>query len=153
MTCRLLPWRSHCLCACSLLRSAMQGGYILFLELKKPATVSVGRLGRHRFPAGLYAYAGSALGNLESRLGRHFSEKKVKRWHIDYLAAVARPLDYLAFESNHRIECDLAESMEHLGGKHIVKGFGSSDCGCASHLLYLGRLKIPSIQSSHMYGT
>lgn len=131
----------------------MQGGYILFLELKKPATVSVGRLGRHRFPAGLYAYAGSALGNLEARLGRHFSEKKVKRWHIDYLASAAKPLDYLAFESDRKIECELAKSMEKIGGKHLVKGFGSSDCGCASHLLYLGGLKVASIQSSRTYGT
>ena len=131
----------------------MRGGYLLFLELKKPRTLAVGHLGRHRFPAGLYVYAGSGLAGIESRVNRHFSKKRTKRWHIDYLSAVARPLDFIAFESDRRIECDLAASMQRLGGKHIAKGFGSSDCLCESHLIYLGGLKVASIQNSRTCGT
>ncbi len=117
----------------------MQGGYLLFLELKEPKTLAIGRLGKHEFPAGLYAYAGSGLKNLESRVARHVASKRTRHWHIDYLTNEADPLDFYAFESDHRIECDLASSMEKYGGKHLVKGFGSSDCNCESHLLYLGR--------------
>ena len=131
----------------------MRGGYILFLELEKPKTLKIGRLGEHEFPAGLYAYAGSGLGNVEARAGRHLATKKTKKWHIDYLTAEAHALDYIAFESKRRIECDLAKSMEGLGGKHLVKGFGSSDCGCQSHLLFLGGLKVASIQNSRTCGT
>ena len=131
----------------------MRGGYLLFLELKKPRVLAVGRLGRRRFPAGLYVYAGSGLKGVESRVKRHLSKKKTIRWHIDYLTAVAHTLDFIAFESERRIECDLAASMQRLGGKHLVKGFGSSDCRCESHLIYLGGLKVASIQNSRMYGT
>ncbi len=131
----------------------MRGGYLLFLELDGSKVLTIGRLGRHKFPAGLYVYAGSGLGGVEARAKRHLSGEKTKRWHIDYLTAVARPLDYIAFESRRRIECDLAKSMEGLGGKHIVEGFGSSDCHCESHLLYLGGLKVASIRNSRMCGT
>jgi len=125
----------------------------LFLELKKASVIQIGRLGRRRLPAGLYVYAGSGLGGVEARAGRHLSKRKTKKWHIDYLTAKARTLDCVAFESKRRIECDLAKSMEGLGGKHLVKGFGSSDCKCESHLLYLGGLKIASVQNSRTCGT
>ena len=62
-------------------------------------------------------------------------------------------LDYIAFESERRVECDLAKSMEGFGGKHLVRGFGSSDCGCESHLLYLGGLKVTSSRSTRRCGT
>jgi len=130
----------------------MRGGYILFLELEKPKTLKIGRLGEYKFPAGLYAYAGSGLGNVEARADRHLSEKKTRKWHIDYLTAEAHALDYIAFESKRRIECDLAKSMEGLGGKHLVKGFGSSDCDCESHLIYLGGLKVADIRGGHKRG-
>ena len=101
----------------------------------------------------MYAYAGSGLRGVEKRAGRHFSKNKTKRWHIDYLIAKAKTLDCVAFESKRRIECSLAKSMEGLGGKHLVKGFGSSDCKCESHLLYLGGLKVASIQNNRTCGT
>ena len=75
---------------------------------------------------------------MEASVARHLSKDKANRWHIDYLTAVAEPLDFYAFESDRRIECDLAGSVKKLGGKHLVKGFGSSDCKCESHMLYLG---------------
>jgi len=131
----------------------MRGGYLLFLELTSPKTLQVGRLGTHEFPAGLYVYAGSALGGLESRVGRHLSKEKTKRWHIDYLTEVAEPLDVYAFESSKRIECELAGAVKRLGGKHHMAGFGASDCGCESHLLYLGEPRAASTQSSRTCGT
>jgi len=33
------------------------------------------------------------------------------------------------------------EAVEKLGGRHIVRKFGASDCHCKSHLLYFGGLK------------
>ena len=123
----------------------MRGGYLLFLELEKPSAIRIGRLGHWELPAGLYVYAGSGLRSVEARARRHLGKKRTKRWHIDYLTTKARTLDCIAFESERRIECDLARSMESLGGKHLIGGFGSSDCKCESHLLYLGGLRVTSI--------
>ena len=131
----------------------MRGGYLLFLELEEPKTLSIGRLGRRDFPAGLYVYAGSGLGGVEARAERHLRTEKTRKWHIDHLTAAANALDYIAFESERRVECDLAKSMEGFGGKHLVRGFGSSDCGCESHLLYLGGLKVTSTRSTRTCGT
>jgi len=68
----------------------MRGTYILVLRLTRNSSIKIGRLGKLRFCKGYYCYVGSALGkavNLENRIMRHFSKKKKKRWHIDYLLA------------------------------------------------------------------
>ncbi len=39
-----------------------RGSYLLVARLAYPAEIAVGRLGTSLFPAGWYAYAGSALG-------------------------------------------------------------------------------------------
>ena len=53
----------------------------------RAATVTVGRLGRFRFPPGVYVYTGSARRNLEARSRRHLSRTKNLHWHSDYLLA------------------------------------------------------------------
>jgi len=60
---------------------------VLILRLPCPATVNVGRLGRVRFPAGWYAYVGSAYGpgGLAARISRHLRPSKPSHWHLDYL--------------------------------------------------------------------
>ena len=112
--------------------------YQLLIELKRPAAIRIGALGRHRFPAGLYVYTGSARRNMEARLCRHRSRAKTLRWHIDYF--LAHPASHLVgIERSAIPECALNQQTR---GEVIVRGFGSSDCraGCDSHLLFMGTL-------------
>src|SRR5438477_607534 len=80
------------------------GGDLLVLELDRPARIEVGRLGSFGFPAGWYVYAGSALGGLERRIGRHLRPSAVRRWHLDYLRAAAAIRDVLVFPGSERRE-------------------------------------------------
>ena len=112
----------------------MRGTYVLFVHVPYYLAVSVGELGTLSFRAGYYAYVGSALGGLEARVGRHLRAVKTLRWHIDYLLARARAVDVVYARSDERKECEIAaELAKHLEG---VRGFGSSDCGCETHLFY-----------------
>ncbi len=119
------------------------GVYTLVIELTATTTLSVGGLGVHRFPAGVYAYTGSALGknamNLRGRIQRHLAHGKRKHWHIDYLldADAARVTTAIFLETIDDVECVIAKAVARLESAEIpVKGFGSSDCrsGCKAHL-------------------
>jgi Uri superfamily endonuclease len=116
------------------------GTYQLYLRLDQPTTVEVGRLGTFDFPVGRYVYTGSALGGLEARVNRHLRSEKKLRWHIDHLLLHARITRVRTFPSSDRLECELnACVLLRRGARVPVTGFGSSDCRCASHLVYLGR--------------
>ncbi len=39
--------------------------------------------------------------------------------------------------SERNLECELAKAIRSIGSRE-VPGFGSSDCGCSSHLFRLG---------------
>ncbi len=117
-----------------------RGVYCLLIELKKARKIKVGSLGEFRFPAGYYVYVGSALNGLRARILRHFRRKKKLRWHIDYLLRESRAVDALAVKTNERLECELRERVASIcGAKSAVRGFGSSDCSCESHLLHFAR--------------
>jgi sugar fermentation stimulation protein A len=109
------------------------GSYILFLSLPKQKTITVGKLGAIDFPAGLYAYVGSALGGWESRVNRHFVGGARVHWHIDYLRAEAQIQGTIVFESHERLECKINEMIAETS-QAVAPGFGSSDCGCSTHL-------------------
>jgi Uri superfamily endonuclease len=110
----------------------MRGTYALIILVPFDAEISVGALGRRSFPAGYYVYVGSAMGGLAERVGRHLRREKRIRWHIDYLLTRARVIDVIVAEG--RGECRIAKRLaERL---RPVEGFGSSDCGCTSHLFY-----------------
>ncbi len=116
------------------LAASDRGSYLVVLELPEPAEIETGSLGRIAFPAGWYVYAGSARKGLSARIARHLRRSgKRLRWHIDYLARQARSARGLAVASWDNLECEMAASLERLGGRG-VPGFGSSDCGCPSHL-------------------
>jgi len=58
---------------------SMSGVYMLILFVSKETTVTIGRLGKQKFPRGYYSYAGSALGKgtgLKHRISRHLRKKK-----------------------------------------------------------------------------
>jgi Uri superfamily endonuclease len=58
-------------------------------------------------------------------------------WHIDYLLPHAKILAIHAFKASKEWECRLSKKLAGLeGARVIMEGFGSSDCGCTSHLYY-----------------
>jgi len=121
------------------------GVYTLIINVVKPMKIQVGGLGLGEFPAGIYAYTGSALGkgafNLRERIGRHLKTEKKKHWHIDYLLipSSAKIVGVVASETNVRRECLISRFLEGSAGVEVaVRGFGSQDChtGCRAHLQY-----------------
>jgi sugar fermentation stimulation protein A len=118
----------------------MKGTYCLLFALPRDVSVRVGALGKRDFPAGAYVYVGSALGGVEGRVGRHRRAGKRKKWHIDYLLDKGEVVATIVVPSDEkRTECSVARSMVSSGeAEAVVPGFGSSDCRCPSHLLYLG---------------
>jgi len=116
-----------------------RGTYLLVIGLGQPTTLTVGRLGTFSFPAGWYAYAGSALGpgGLEARLARHRRAEKRLHWHIDYLLPHGTLETIWQLVSPSRLECAWAAAIRALPGAETpVSGFGASDCRCSAHLVY-----------------
>ena len=114
------------------------GLYVLILKLPEPATIVVGRLGSFFFPAGWYAYVGSARGpgGMRARIRRHIRLDKPLHWHIDHLRRCAKPETVWFSSEDGFNECGWADGLTKLGGSSIpVPGFGSSDCGCRAHLI------------------
>jgi len=120
-------------------RSGMTGGtYTLLIGLARPADITVGALGEHRFPAGAYAYTGSAFGpGGFGRVDRHYElaagERGTRHWHVDYLLGHGDASirgDVRTTDAD--VECAVAAALPEAP----VAGFGASDCGCRSHLAY-----------------
>jgi Uri superfamily endonuclease len=116
------------------------GSYVLILYLPEATTITVGKLGTFEFPAGWYAYAGSALGpgGLASRLAYHRRREKSFHWHIDYLLHHAELVEIWWAVENKRKECIWASALRAIPGARVpVVNFGASDCRCLAHLVYL----------------
>jgi Uri superfamily endonuclease len=127
------------------------GTYALLLKLDKQERITIGKLGTFDFPAGYYLYVGSALGpgGLRARLARHQhgsesslqsssgqTDKKL-HWHIDYLLQRAQLIEVWNIASKERLECKWGEAARRLSGAQVpVRGFGSSDCRCPTHLIH-----------------
>lgn len=120
----------------------VKGVYCLVIELAEESNLKIGSLGSFRFSPGTYVYVGSARNGIEKRVGRHKSSSKRKRWHIDYLLEKADVVASFAMPSEREdLECELAEAVSRCEDATCpVKGFGSSDCRCDSHLYYFGDL-------------
>jgi sugar fermentation stimulation protein A len=116
------------------------GVYIAVFRLARPREISVGRLGRCAFAAGVYLYVGSAQRNLSARLARHARKDKPLRWHIDYLSVEAEMLGAMIAPGPKTRECELAGHLSELFTV-AIPGFGSSDCYCPGHLFYSRQLE------------
>jgi Uri superfamily endonuclease len=123
--------------------------YVLLVWVPSSVSVQVGALGTIDFAAGYYAYCGSARRNLSDRLTRHMARHKKCRWHIDYLTCCDQVgVDSVRIvELDSMSECELNASVQTMPGAKAIRGFGSSDCTCVSHLTYLG--SSPSDLCSH----
>ena len=116
------------------------GSYVLILHLAQPATIGVGKLGAFEFPAGWYAYAGSALGpgGLAARLAHHRRRGKTLHWHIDYLLGHIELVEIWWAVDVKRKECVWASALRAVPGARVpVANFGASDCRCLAHLVHL----------------
>ena len=112
--------------------------YTIYLELAEDQFISVGKLGAFPFQKGIYVYVGSAKKNIKQRIERHKKTNKKFHWHFDYLRAHGTITRIITYDDSFK-ECELAENIRKREKAVIpIKGFGSSDCKCRSHLLYLG---------------
>lgn len=112
------------------------GTYTLLVTLPEATRIAVGALGEHAFPAGAYAYTGSAFGSGGfARVDRHRrlarGESDARHWHVDYLIGHSdATLREVVTSPGADAECAVAERL----GDGPVPGFGASDCECRSHL-------------------
>lgn len=121
-------------------RAFDSGLYQLVVRLPRARAITVGHLGRFLFPAGYYVYTGSARRGLEARVARHTRRRKRMRWHIDYLLRHGAVIEVKRYGIGGLSECELSRRVEELPGSGVVApGFGSSDCGCATHLIHFRR--------------
>lgn len=118
------------------------GTYAIIMELAKYAEITVGKLGQFHFKPGYYVYIGSAFGpgGLKARVGRHLKKNKKLKWHIDYLREHMDVIDVKFEQTAQNEECQWATKFAEDGGIFPIKGLGSSDCKCFSHLLYYHEL-------------
>lgn len=125
----------------------MRGTYCLLAELPEGCSIRVGKLGTFDFPAGTYVYVGSALGGIQQRVNRHRSINKRRRWHVDYFLSRARIVSTISIPCDSKeYECAVAQTLMRAEGAVVVaEGFGSSDCGCDTHLIYFGDGGIESV--------
>ena len=115
------------------------GTYVLIFELRSSFRLPVGKLGIFNFPAGWYAYTGSAFGpgGLPGRIRHHLAIATRPHWHMDYL----RPRGYMreiwygrgTCYDEHRWAVSLQSMPRSVT---VAPGFGSSDCRCETHLVH-----------------
>jgi Uri superfamily endonuclease len=118
-----------------------KGSYLLILHLTADVPhLQIGRLGCFDFAAGYYLYVGSAFGSggLSARLAYHQRRTKPHpHWHLDYLRPHAHLLEAWTVAGGPALECTWCTILSNLPEVTIpVRGFGSSDTHCASHLFY-----------------
>ena len=110
------------------------GTYVLAIRLGSDLETKVGSLGTLLFPAGLYCYAGSAMGGLDQRVSRHLRREKTVRWHVDRLTIAAECAEAWVSYPDPVPECELARMAADSGMEPFAGGFGCSDCRCPTHL-------------------
>jgi len=107
--------------------------------MKCCSKIETGKLGNFSFQKGYYAYVGSAMGygGIEARLKHHLKTALKPHWHIDYFRKKADLTEIWQCKQNisreHKWACVL---QNYLNASVPVRGFGSSDCNCVTHLFY-----------------
>ena len=115
------------------------GTYALLLSSTTDDTIRVGRLGKLPLQRGFYVYVGSAHGpgGVRSRLAHHLRPCRRPHWHIDYLRPKTRVEDIWVSYGPRLREHEWARRLGEMPEASMpLAGFGSSDCGCKSHLFF-----------------
>lgn len=117
----------------------LTGQYVLLLHLPEDERLTIGRLGIFEFPAGWYAYVGSAFGSggLLGRIKHHLRPVEQPHWHIDYLRQAAQVREIWLAPDAEKHEQEWVELMLAIPGAAVlIDGFGASDSVQESHLIY-----------------
>ena len=115
------------------------GTYALILRCTLTRRIRIGALGILPLQPGVYIYIGSAFGSggLRARVSRHQRRTKPLRWHIDYLRRHTR-FETALLRPHEACEHEWAAHFSSLPEARIpLPGFGSSDCHCPAHLIYI----------------
>jgi Uri superfamily endonuclease len=79
------------------------------------------------------------------RVARHLDvsagRRKTLKWHVDYLLTGSEVIETIAIRTQKRIECRIANNLAKNPLLVAIRGFGSSDCRCPSHLFFSRRLR------------
>lgn len=121
------------------------GTYIAVLKSNKTRTLQIGKYGELAISKGYYVYIGSAFGpgGIKSRLNHHGKISSSPHWHIDYLRTETVFHKAYALYSYEHKECSWASTLaEDSNSVEPLKGFGSSDCSCRTHLYYFRTSKM-----------
>lgn len=115
-----------------------KGTYVLVIHLEQNQRISVGRFPPMDFKPGFYIYVGKAKNRLRARLSRHLSREKKFFWHIDYFLQRAS-INEVWIRPNFYKECLIARQIKKSlkYSYYPIIGFGSSDCLCPSHFLFI----------------
>ena len=117
---------------------AEPGTYALVLRSSSTRAIRIGRLGVLALRPGYYVYIGSAFGpgGLRARIAHHARRTPLPHWHIDYLRRHTR-IESVGYCCGERREHEFAAAIRALPGTAVpMRGFGSSDCGCETHLFW-----------------
>lgn len=113
------------------------GIYHLIIFMPESKIIEIGKLGTFYFLRGFYVYTGSAMNGIESRISRHCRKNKRLHWHIDYLLEYSKIVKIIVYPTKETLECEFNKKVLTLPNCQIlVRGFGSSDCDCPTHLTY-----------------
>jgi len=122
------------------------GTYAQVILSEERLILPVGKIGTCNFLPDYYIYAGSALGGLNGRLGRHLRAEKRLYWHIDYLLQHARIIETWHCLGEQKMECAWNRIIAQLSDAvPCISGVGSSDCRCRTHLTHFPAM--PSFNS------
>jgi Uri superfamily endonuclease len=115
------------------------GTYTLILSSTVTKPVKIGKLGTLSLDPGYYVYIGSAFGpgGLKARISHHLKNSSRPHWHIDYVSSTLRLYQIWYTYDPTRREHQWADVHAGTrGASRPLPGFGSSDCGCPSHLYF-----------------
>lgn len=118
--------------------NSQSGTYAIVLRCSAEVSIPIGRLGECELRTGYYIYIGSAFGpgGVRARVLRHNQREKRRHWHIDYLKEHLPLVEAWYSHDLERREHRWVKAMSDMNLAPCLKGFGSSDCDCYSHLFH-----------------
>jgi Uri superfamily endonuclease len=124
------------------LKKQEKGVYLLVIKLKENQRLSAGRLPEIHFKPGIYLYIGRSRLSLQGRFRRHLRKEKKLFWHIDYFLQKAA-VEEVWIKRDFFDECRTVSKIRTFLKNSFFpqQKFGSSDCRCTSHLIYLSPRK------------